>query len=156
VAILDRAALGLPHASVAAQGVYCLQAAKGLGQGTIVLQGPGVTQAFVTKALPLLGREGIDVNAYVITSCELFDALPGSERNRIFPEARQLEAMGITDFTMATMTRWVRTDHGRFHSLHPFRQGHFLGSGAGAQVMLEAGLDGDSQFEAVRAYVRGR
>ena len=156
VAVLDRAALGLPHASVAAQGAYCLRAAQGRGRGTVVLQGPGVTQAFVTKALPLLQREGIDVNAYVITSCELFDAMPALARARIFPEAHQLEAMGITDFTMATMTRWVRTDHGRSHSLHPFMQGRFLGSGAGAQVMLEAGLDGESQFEAVRAYVRGR
>jgi len=92
----------------------------------------------------------------VVTSCELFDLLPLLERERVFPEAHQLEAMAVTDFTMATMTRWVRSDRGRAHSLHPFRLGHFLGSGAGAVVMAEAGLDGDSQFEAIRAYVRGR
>jgi hypothetical protein len=64
--------------------------------------------------------------------------------------------MGITDFTLATMTRWVRSDYGRKHSLHPFRHGHFLGSGPGAMVMMEAGLDGVSQFEAIRGYVRDR
>jgi transketolase len=154
--IVDRAALGLPSAASAVQGVCRLRAARGRGQGTVVLQGTGVTYEFVTKTMPRLEREGIDVNAYVITSSELFDLLPAVERDRLFPEAHQLEAMGITDFTLSTMTRWVRSNCGRAHSLHPFRHGHYLGSGAGAVVMKEAGLDGESQFEKVRAYVRGR
>jgi transketolase len=154
--VLDRAALGLPPPSAAVQGVYCLRAARWLSQGTIVLQGTGVTNAFLAQALPLLDREKLDLNVYVITSSELFDMLPSATRKRIFPEAHQQEAMGVTDFTLATMTRWVRSDYGRKHSLHPFRHGHFLGSGPGAMVMTEAGLDGASQFEAIRAYVRGR
>jgi transketolase len=153
---LDRAALGLPPASAAAQGVYRLRAARWLSQGTIVLQGTGVTNAFLNETLPLLEREKLDVNVYVVTSSELFDTLPPAKRKRIFPEAHQLEAMGITDFTLATMTRWVRSDYGRKYSLHPFRHKHFLGSGPGAMVMAEAGLDGASQFEAIRAYVRNR
>ncbi len=154
--VLDRAALGLPPASAAAQGVYCLRTARWLSQGAIVLQGTGVTNAFVTQTLPLLEREKLDLNVYVITSSELFDLLPPAKRKRIFPEAHQQEAMGITDFTLATMTRWVRSDYGRQHTLHPFRHGHFLGSGPGTMVMAEAGLDGASQFEAIRAYVRNR
>jgi transketolase len=151
--VVDRAALGLPPPASASQGVYCLRRARDRGQGTVVFQGAGVTNAFVTDALPLIERERIDLNIYVITSCELFDLLPESERERIFPAAHQREAMGITDFTLATMTRWVRSDYGRAHSLHPFRHGHFLGSGSGAMVMKEAGLDGISQFGAIRAYV---
>jgi transketolase len=153
--VLDRAALGLPSAALAAQGVYCLHSVHGHSQGTIVLQGTGVTNAFVTETLPLIDHAGLGLNVYVITSSELFDMLPPAERDRIFPEAHQQEAMGITDFTFATMTRWVRSDYGRTHSLHPFRHGHFLGSGSGAMVMREAGLDGASQFEAILAYVRG-
>ena len=124
--------------------------------GRRYLQGAGVTNAFVTHALPLIERDALNLNIYVITSSELFDLLPVDERERIFPEAHQQEAMGITDFTQATMIRWVRSDYGRAHTLHPFRHGHFLGSGSGAMVMKEAGLDGVSQFEAIRAYVRGR
>jgi transketolase len=154
--VFDRAALGLPPASAAAQGVYRLRAARWLSQGTIVLQGTGVTNAFLTQTLLLIEREKLDLNVYVITSSELFDMLPDGKRKRIFPEAHQQEAMGITDFTLATMTRWVRSDYGRKHTLHPFRHGHFLGSGPGAMVMAEAGLDGPSQFEAIRAYVRNR
>lgn len=145
--VLDRAALGLPSAALAAQGVYRLRSVHGHSQGTIVLQGTGVTNAFVAETLPLIDHAGLGLNVYVITSCELFDMLPPAERERIFPEAHQQEAMGITDFTLATMTRWVRSDYGRTHS---------LGSGPGAMVMAEAGLDGVSQFEAIRAYTQGR
>jgi transketolase len=154
--VLDRAALGLPPASTAAQGVYRLRSARWLSQGTIVLQGTGVTNAFLNETLPLIEREKFDLNVYVVTSSELFDMLPPAERKRIFPEAHQYEAMGITDFTLATMMRWVRSDYGRKHTLHPFRHKHFLGSGPGAMVMAEAGLNGANQFEAIRAYVRNR
>lgn len=152
--VLDRAALGLPSAALAAQGVYRLRSAHGRSQGTIVLQGTGVMNAFVNETLPLLDNAGFGLNVYVITSSELFDLLPPAERDRIFPEAHQQEAMGITDFTFATMTRWIRSDHGRRHSLHPFGHSHFLGSGSGVVVMKEAGLDGRSQFEAIRAFVQ--
>lgn len=154
--VQDRAALGLPPAASAAQGVYRLRTAHGRSEGTVVLQGAGVMNAFVTETLPLLDREALNLNVYVVTSCELFDLLPKAERARIFPEKHQQEAMGITDFTLSTMTRWVRSDYGRAHSLHPFRHGHFLGSGSGAMVMKEAGLDGRSQFEAIRAFVSAR
>ena len=105
------------------------------------------------KRSALLRQAGLDPNVYVVTSTELFDGLPAADRERIFPEAHQQEAMGITDFTLATMTRWVRSDRGRAHTLHPFRQGHYLGSGTGAMVMAEAGLDGASQFGAIKAYL---
>jgi transketolase len=154
--VLDRAAHGLPSAALAAQGVYCLRCVHGRSEATIVLQGTGVTNVFVNETLPLIDHSGLGVNIYVVTSTELFDLLPSAERDRILPELHQREAMGITDFTMATMTRWIRSDLGRTHSLHPFRHGHFLGSGSGAMVMKEAGLDGQSQFEAILAFVRAR
>lgn len=153
-AVLDRAALGLPSAALAGQGVYALRTARGRSQGTIVLQGTGVTNEFVTQTLPLINNAGLGLNVYVVTSTELFDMLPPSEREKIFPEAHQAQAMGITDFTFATITRWLRSDYGRAHSLHPFCHGHYLGSGSGSMVMREAGLDGFSQYEAIRAYIR--
>jgi hypothetical protein len=61
--------------------------------------------------------------------------------------------MGITGFTLPTMFRWIRSDLGRAHTLHPFAKGHFLGSGAGPMVLAEAGLDGESQVLAVKAYL---
>jgi len=154
--VVDRAALGLPPAALAAQGVYCLRKGSKHSKGTVVLQGTGVTNAFVQHALPLINRDQIDINVYVVTSAELFDLLPEKERERTFPSAHQHQSMAITDFTFATMMRWIRSDYGRAHSLHPYRYGHYLGSGTGAMVMAEAGLDGVSQFKAIRAFVQGR
>jgi transketolase len=121
----------------------------------VVLQGSAVTYAFVEQALPLLRQAGLDPWVYSVASAELFDRLPAEEREAIFPEQHRELAMGITDFTRPTLDRWLLSEAGRAATLHPFRHGHFLGSGQGAAVIAEAGLDGPSQFEAIRAYVRG-
>jgi hypothetical protein len=67
-----------------------------------------------------------------------------------------LEAMGVTGFTLPTLYRWVRSDRGRLASLYPFRNGRFLGSGQGNMVLSEAGLDGESQYRAIRDYLMRR
>jgi hypothetical protein len=82
--------------------------------------------------------------------------LPAEEQEKIFPEKAGQEAMGITGFTLATMYRWIQSTYGRQHTLHPFRKGHFLGSGKAESVIEEAGLDGESQFKSVLAYIKGR
>jgi transketolase len=149
----DRTKAGLPPASQTVQGVYAFRKAKGKGDGTIVLQESGVALAFVEGVLPRLEKAGIDLNVYYVSSAELYDALPETERARIFPEERAMEAMGITGFTLPTLYRWVRTDRGRAASLHPFLKGHYLGSGQAQFVLAEAGLDGEGQFQAIRAYL---
>lgn len=152
----DRAALGLAAHEEAVSGVYLLRRPRGKGDGTVVLQESAVTFAFVEEALPLLEREGMDPWVYYVASAELFDLLPPDEQAAIFPEARAQEAMGITGFTLPTMFRWVRSDFGRTRTLHPYAKGHFLGSGQGPVVLAEAGLDGQSQYAAIREYVAAR
>ena len=155
--VLDRAKLGLAPAEASAQGVYLLRAPRrGKGDVTLVLQESAVTYAFLEQALPLLEKDGIDPCVYYVASAELFALLPAEEQARVFPEARARDAMGITGFTLPTLFRWVRSDLGREHSLHPFRKGHFLGSGQGSMVLAEAGLDGASQARAIAAYVGAR
>jgi transketolase len=152
--IIDREAMGLAPATAAATGVYLLRSADGDGDGTVVLQGSGVTYAFIEEALPRLQQDGLDLNVYYVASAELFDALPDKERERIYPEARAREAIGITGFTLPTMYRWIRSDRGRSLTLHPFRTGRFLGSGQADKVLNEAGLDGEAQFQAIRSWVK--
>lgn len=152
--VLDRQRLGLAPASWAAQGVYLLRKARGRADGSIVLQESGVTYAFLTEALPLLERDGIDLDVYYIASAELFNALTKSERDAIFPEQVAFEAMGITGFTLPTMYRWIRSDFGREMTMHPFMHGHYPGSGPGRAVIKEAGLDGVSQHRRISEYVR--
>jgi transketolase len=90
---------------------------------------------------------------YYVASAELFDLLSPEEREELLPEAHASEAMGITGWTLPTMYRWVTSARGRAATLHPFRKGHFLGSGQAHRVLEEAGLDGRSQFEAIARYV---
>jgi len=149
----DRAGLGLCPSEAAASGVYRLRAARGQGGGVVVLQESGVTYAFVQQALPLLERAGIDLDVYYVASAELFDLLSDAEQERVFPAAAAERAMGITGFTLPTMYRWIRSARGRQFTMHPFQHGHFLASGRGEAVMAEAGLDGSSQFEAIRRFL---
>jgi transketolase len=151
--VLDRNALGLAPAEASRQGLYALRTAPGTADGTIVLQGSEVAYAFIQDALPLLEAENIDLDVFYVASAELFDLLPDDQKHSIFPETRAREAMGITGFTLPTMHRWVTSARGREATLHPFMKGHFLGSGPGYRVLEEAGLDGRSQYEAIKSYV---
>ncbi|MFB3818943.1 MAG: 1-deoxy-D-xylulose-5-phosphate synthase N-terminal domain-containing protein [Candidatus Methylomirabilales bacterium] len=151
--VLDRTALRLAPVEATATGVYLLRAPRGKGEGTIVLQESAAAYAFLEDALPLLDRDGLDPWVYYVSSAELFDLLPPARQQRLFPEERAREAMGITGFTLPTMFRWVRSDLGRSLTLHPFRKGHFLGSGQGPMVLAEAGLDGVSQHRAIKKYL---
>jgi transketolase len=150
--VLDRKALGLAPPEEAVSGVYLLRKPRGKGEGTIVLQESAVTYAFIERALPLLEKDGFDPWVYYVSSAELFDLLSTEEQERLYPEKRAMEAVGITGFTLPTMYRWVRSDRGRSATLHPFRHGSFLGSGQGPMVLAEAGLDGESQYKALKEY----
>ena len=152
--VLDRKALGLAPISAASRGLYLLRKPRGKGEGTVVLQGSDVAYAFVEEALPKLEAEGIDLYVYYVASAELFDLLPASEQESIYPEERAREAMGITGFTLPTLYRWICSRRGRAMSLHPFQKGHYLGSGQAHMVLTEAGLDGESQYQAVIRYVK--
>ncbi|MEK9145465.1 MAG: hypothetical protein AAB339_07645, partial [Elusimicrobiota bacterium] len=144
----DRAALGLPPASAAAKGVYAVR--RSSGKATVVVQGSAVGALFMHKVLPRIDQLKLPVNVFYVTSAELYDLLPDSERSAIFPRELRHYAMGITDFTLPTIARWIRSEGGRRRSLHPFRQGAFLGSGDWQAVLKEGGLDADSQLEAIR------
>lgn len=154
--VLDRKALGLAPATAAASGVYRLRAAGGKSDGTLVLQGSEVAYAFVLETMPMLSKEGIDLDVYYVASVELFDALSPAEQEKIFPKRLSLEAMGITGFTLATMYRWICSERGRAMSLHAFQKGHYLGSGQADKVLRESGLDGEGQFKAIVRYVKER
>jgi transketolase len=151
--VLDRTALDLARPEEAVTGVYLLRKPRRGGHGTIVLQESAVTYTFVQEVLPLLDRDGLSPWVYYVASAELFDLLPAEEQERIFPEERAQEAMGITGFTRPTMDRWVRSGLGRTLTMHPYQHGAYLGSGRGEMVLAEAGLDGPSQYRVVRQYI---
>jgi transketolase len=153
--IPDRAALGMPPAAAGARGVYAMRRADPSAKqqnGTIVIQGSGVANAFVDEVLPRINEKGLNMNVYYIASAELFNLLSEARREEVFPEAHRRECMGITDFTAPTMYKWVLSVEGRQRTLHPFRKGRYLGSGQANKVLEEAGLHGEGQWRAVMEY----
>jgi transketolase len=154
--VLDRRAMRLAPPEDAATGLYLLRRPGRKGDGTIVLQESAVAYTFVQEVLPLLERDGIAPYVYYVASAELFDLLPDDEKERIFPEERAREAMGITGFTLPTIERWIHSDVGRAATLHPYMKGHFLGSGQGDVVLAEAGLGVEGQYRAIKHYLEAR
>ena len=153
--VYERSKLKLAPATDCITGIYALRRADTKCDGTIVLQESGVTYSFIEEALPTLDKEGFNLNIFYVASAELFDRLPASEREKIYPESLAREAMGITGFTFPTMYRWILSERGRAATLHPFQKGHYLGSGQAQKVLEEAGLDGESQYKAVLKYIKG-
>jgi transketolase len=151
--VLDRALLGLAPASEATRGIYRLRPSRSSEpDAVVILQESGVTYEFVMEALPRLDDDGIDVDVYYVASAELFDQLSEDEQDAILSPETIQRAMAITGFTLPTIERWIPTRLGRRHTLHPFMKGHYLGSGPAADVLREAGLDGRSQYEAVKRF----
>ena len=146
----DRAKLGLPPAHAATKGVYAVR--RG-GKAVVVLQGHGVAHFFMRDVLPKLDAAGVKLNVFYVTSAELFDRLSDAEKKEAFPPEMAFSSMGITDFTMVTMRRWVRSDAGLAASLCPQTNG-YLGSGSSDKVLEQAGLTGPGQLAAITAWVK--
>jgi transketolase len=155
--LVDRDALRLPPPEAATHGVYALRLANSHARqyhGSIVLQGNGVTTIFVTEVLPQLDREGFNLNVFYVSSAELFELLSPEIKASIYPEQIAMEAFGITDFTLPTMYRWIKSEEGRRRTLHSFAAGRYLGSGSAKKVLEEAGIDATGQLNAIRDYAQ--
>jgi len=153
----DREKAKLPHPCAAKNGIYAWRKADTSSKqynGTIVLQGSEVGIEFFDHVLPKINEAGLNINVYYVASADLFDLLPESRQNEIFPDKLGKEAMGITGFTLPTMHRWILSDEGRKKTLYPFMKGRYLGSGKAEKVIEEAGLDGKSIWDAVHNYAK--
>ena len=147
----DRVKLGLPPASAATKGVYAVR--RG-GKATVVLQGHGVAHYFMRDVLPKLDAAGVKLNVFYVSSVELFDRLSDAEKREAFPPEMAFHSMGITDFTLPTLWRWVRSDAGLAATLYPSKTLGYLGSGSGDKVFEQAGLTGPGQLAAIMAWVK--
>ena len=151
IPVPDREKLGFPPATAATKGVYALR--KG-GKAVVVLQGHGVATFFTRDVLPKLDEMGVKLTVYYVTSAELFERLSPDEKKAAFTPEHAFRSIGITDFTLPTMNRWVRSDEGIARSLYPSKRQGYLGSGAWDKVLEQAGLDGKGQLEAILDWVR--
>ncbi|MGC8926836.1 MAG: hypothetical protein ACP5QK_02835 [Myxococcota bacterium] len=152
--VYNRSVLKITPASESIKGIYPIRKAKDYkAEGTIIIQESAVMIEFINKVLPLLDKEGINLNIFYVSSAELFELLDDKKKEEILPYSLREEAMGITGFTLPTMLKWVVGKLGRELTMHPYMKGKYLGSGSGEAVMYEAGLDGESQFKQIKKYL---
>ena len=152
-AYMDRTKLGADPALSAVKGVYYLHRAKAQDAGAVFVQGSGIGRIVVEKVLPeILAGTVPDVNVIYVTSRELFEGLPQDEQDVLVPPVLMQKAMGLTDFTLPTLDCWLNSQAGRARSLYPHKNGRYLGSGVGAKLYEEAGMDGASLLAAIRTY----
>ncbi len=157
--IFDRKEYGLPPVEACIDGVYQLRKGdpeKEPYDGAIILQGSAVMNDFVPYVLPRIDEGKLNMNVYYVASAELFDLLPPERQNEILPDARVQEAMGISDFTLPTIYRWITSDFGRKHTIYAYSKGVYPGSGQAPKVLEEVGLDGPAQWAAIQKYVEER
>ena len=151
---MDRAALGVDSAQTAVQGVYYLHRSKEPQAGTVFVQGAGIGRIVVEKILPdVLADKLPDVHIVYVTSRELFEQLPAQEQEKLVSAEQMQRAMALTDFTLPTMDCWLHSQQGRQHALYPHKNGKFLGSGIGAKIYEEAGMDAVSIRTAICKFV---
>ena len=153
VKITDRIALGSDSPNNAKNGVYALYRHP-QAQGTVILQGSGVGEIFVQEVLPQIKAENLPINAYYVVSAELFDMLSETGRNRVLPVTELYRAIAITDFTIPTMYKWLKSIKGVTLSLSPFKQGKYLTSGQAVDCYKEAGLDAECQLNQIKYYLQ--
>jgi len=64
--------------------------------------------------------------------------------------------MMISGFTVATTYRWTMSERGREHTLYPWKNGAFLGSGPGDVCLEQAGMHGEAQWDVIQKFVSGK
>lgn len=152
--VVDREKIGFPPAHLAADGIYRVRSSKN-SNNTVIYQGAEVGVE-LPAVIAALDKENIDVNVLYVASAELFSSLPRARQDEILPEELKKNAMAVTGFTLDTMYEYLLSEKGREASLHPFKNGVFLGSGPGSEVMKQAGLDADSQVKAIKEFVKSK
>ena len=153
--VLDRADPG-PGAgrSGGPTGVYRAARDRDPADGTVVLQESAVAYAFVERGAAASrggGRRPLRLlrgqRRAVRPRCPRSGG--GSCRSR----AARPSASPVSPCPRCTAGSPAE---GGPRALHPFRTGHFLGSGQGEMVLAEAGLDGEGQYQAISAFVGGK
>ncbi len=152
--VYNRTALKIAPAIDSVNGIYAIRKAQGKkSDGTVIIQESAVMIEFINKVLPLVEKDGIDLNIFYVSSAELFDMLDEKVQEEILPYSLREDAMGITGFTLPTILKWVTGKTGRRFTMHPYMKGKYLGSGSGEAVLYEAGLDGKEQYRQIKRYL---
>ena len=115
-----------------------------------------------------IDSDGADKGARFLQLCDAFDipllSLMDCPGIMVGPEVEQTALVRHStrmfntgaNLSAIQRRRWITSPMGRAATVHPYRKGHYLGSGQADKVLQEAGLDGQSQYQAILKYVKQR
>lgn len=157
IEIPDREALGIPSHFEAARGAYIIREYRRdrPRMGTVIVQGTSST-ANLTKVLPDLDREGLNVKVIAAISPELFRLQPREYRERVLPEVDWVDSMCITNRALRLMHDWLHNKVAEEYSLSSDWDNRWRTGGTVDELLAEAHLTPDWILRGIERFVRER
>jgi len=150
IEIPNRQSLGMDSHFDAAKGAYLIRNYDENREkdGVIIARGTSTT-AELLKILPKINESGPNVKIISAVSWELFSVQNAQWKNRVLTADERKSAMVITNGALDLMHRWHDNPHIKSVSLSPDWDNRWRTGGTGADVLDDAHLTADHQWNAV-------
>ncbi len=157
IVIPDRAALGMASHFEAARGAYIVrdyQPGKPKG-GALVVQGTSSMVA-ITKLLPALEQQRLNVKVVYGASPELFALQPESYRSQILSAGDRMDSTVLTTQSRASMHDWLFNKVAEEYAMSSDWDNRWRTGGTVDEVLEEAHLSPDWVLKGVERFVADR
>jgi transketolase len=157
IVVPDRMALGMASHFDAAQGAYLVrdyQAGKPKG-GAMIVQGTSSMVA-ITKILPALDQQGLNVKIVYGASPELFALQPEAYRNRILTAGDRMDSTVISTQSRASMHDWLFNKVAEEYALSSDWDNRWRTGGTVDEVLEEARLSPEWVLKGIERFVADR
>jgi transketolase len=157
IEIPDREALGMASHLEAARGAYLIRPFKpGTPRmGTVVVQGTSTTSN-LTKILPALEAENINVKIVAAISPQLFALQDAEYRDAVFSPGDRMDAMAVTNRARRLMSDWIDPSVAGEYSLSSDWDDRWRTGGTLDEVIAEAHISPEHIFEGIRRFAEAR
>ncbi len=157
VVIPDRVSLGMPSHFEAAKGAYIVRDYKpGSKQGgAFIVQGTSAMSS-VTKLLPLLDEQNINIKIIYAASSQLFAMQPEAYQEKVITRADQVNSTVITTQARSLMQDWMFTRDSEKYALSSDWDDRWRTGGRLDDVIDEAHLSPEWVLEGIKRFVADR
>ena len=157
VVILDRVKMGMPSHFEAAKGAYIVRDYKpGLTQGgTFIVQGTSAMIS-ITKLLPILDEQDINVKIIYAASSQLFAMQPEAYQQKVISWADQVNSTVITTQARSLMQEWIFTKASEKYAMSSDWDDRWRTGGRLDDVIDEAHLSPEWVLEGIKRFVADR
>jgi transketolase len=123
--------------------------------GVVLVQGTSTTYN-LTKILPKLDDEGLNVKIVAAVSPQLFALQDQSYRDAVYSDDERLDAMAVTNRSRRLMSDWIDSGAGREYALSSDWDDRWRTGGSVDEVVEEAHLSPSHIFDGIRRFAKDR